>query len=207
MTLRYAHLAPAHKVKAVDILNAAINGKQTAQWVHKKEVASPWPWLTTSWFLLVELNGIELVVGRNRPSACRSDRSHHLRRWIKLVELNGIEPSASWMPFKRSPSWATAPPDLKSIKIPKRILIPQRELLTHHKVFERFQPTACRFDRSPSWATAPLWNFLTWRKRDCQFNFFLILCNTSPSPLMPACVKPLRRRQGRGFGWGWRGIF
>ncbi len=31
MTLRYAHLAPAHKVKAVDILNAAINGKQTAQ--------------------------------------------------------------------------------------------------------------------------------------------------------------------------------
>jgi integrase len=40
MTLRYAHLAPTHKVKAVDILDAAINEKQTAQKVHKKEVAS-----------------------------------------------------------------------------------------------------------------------------------------------------------------------
>lgn len=28
MTLRYAHLAPAHKVKAVDMLDAAINGKK-----------------------------------------------------------------------------------------------------------------------------------------------------------------------------------
>jgi site-specific recombinase XerD len=27
MTLRYSHLAPSHKVKAVDILDAAINGK------------------------------------------------------------------------------------------------------------------------------------------------------------------------------------
>jgi site-specific recombinase XerD len=27
MTLRYAHLAPAHKVKAVDILDTALNGK------------------------------------------------------------------------------------------------------------------------------------------------------------------------------------
>src|SRR3990170_1259560 len=31
MTLRYAHLAPAHKVKAVDILDNAINGKPTIQ--------------------------------------------------------------------------------------------------------------------------------------------------------------------------------
>jgi hypothetical protein len=26
-----------------------------------------------------------------------------------LVELDGIEPTASWMPFMRSPNWATAP--------------------------------------------------------------------------------------------------
>ena len=26
-----------------------------------------------------------------------------------LVELRGIEPRTSWMPFKRSPSWAIAP--------------------------------------------------------------------------------------------------
>ena len=29
MTLRYAHLAPAHKVKAVDILDRKINGKKS----------------------------------------------------------------------------------------------------------------------------------------------------------------------------------
>ena len=28
MTLRYSHLAPAHKVKAVDILDNTINGKK-----------------------------------------------------------------------------------------------------------------------------------------------------------------------------------
>ena len=28
MTLRYAHLAPAHKVKAVDILDSTINGEK-----------------------------------------------------------------------------------------------------------------------------------------------------------------------------------
>jgi integrase len=31
MTLRYAHLAPSHKVKAVDLLDSAINGKSTIQ--------------------------------------------------------------------------------------------------------------------------------------------------------------------------------
>jgi integrase len=40
MTLRYAHLAPSHKVKAVDILDSALNEKSTAQLEHKKEVAS-----------------------------------------------------------------------------------------------------------------------------------------------------------------------
>ncbi len=40
MTLRYAHLAPSHKVKAVDILDATINDKPSAQLVHKKEVVS-----------------------------------------------------------------------------------------------------------------------------------------------------------------------
>ena len=41
MTLRYAHLAPSHKVKAVDILDATINENRTAQLVHKKGVESP----------------------------------------------------------------------------------------------------------------------------------------------------------------------
>lgn len=31
MTLRYAHLAPAHKVKAVDLLDSALNSKPTIQ--------------------------------------------------------------------------------------------------------------------------------------------------------------------------------
>jgi integrase len=40
MTLRYSHLAPSHKVKAVDILDSVLNEKSTAQKLHKKEVAS-----------------------------------------------------------------------------------------------------------------------------------------------------------------------
>jgi integrase len=31
MTLRYAHLAPSHKVKAVNILDNALNGKTVAK--------------------------------------------------------------------------------------------------------------------------------------------------------------------------------
>jgi integrase len=31
MTLRYSHLAPSHMVKAVDVLDNAINGKSTIQ--------------------------------------------------------------------------------------------------------------------------------------------------------------------------------
>jgi len=41
MTLRYSHLAPAHKVKAVDILDNALNGKPTIQKLYspaKKEL-------------------------------------------------------------------------------------------------------------------------------------------------------------------------
>jgi site-specific recombinase XerD len=34
MTLRYAHLAPSHKVKALDILDSNINENSTAQKVH-----------------------------------------------------------------------------------------------------------------------------------------------------------------------------
>lgn len=42
MTLRYSHLAPAHMVKAVDMLDMTLTGKPTAQLLHsaiKKEVA------------------------------------------------------------------------------------------------------------------------------------------------------------------------
>jgi integrase len=40
MTLRYAHLAPAHKVKAVDILDQALNNSPTSQLLHKNERAA-----------------------------------------------------------------------------------------------------------------------------------------------------------------------
>ncbi len=38
MTLRYAHLAPSHKVRAVEMLDSTINDKSTAQLLHKKGV-------------------------------------------------------------------------------------------------------------------------------------------------------------------------
>jgi hypothetical protein len=40
MTLRYAHLAPSHKVKAVDILDGVINENSTIQKLYKKEGAA-----------------------------------------------------------------------------------------------------------------------------------------------------------------------
>jgi len=40
MTLRYAHLAPSHKVKAVDILDNTLNGMSTAQKLHNFAVSS-----------------------------------------------------------------------------------------------------------------------------------------------------------------------
>ena len=40
MTLRYAHLAPSHKIKAVDLLNETLTGKSTAQLLHNKGVTS-----------------------------------------------------------------------------------------------------------------------------------------------------------------------
>jgi len=39
MTLRYSHLAPAHKVKAVHILDNTINGKSTIQKLYNLEIA------------------------------------------------------------------------------------------------------------------------------------------------------------------------
>lgn len=38
MTLRYAHLAPSHKVNAVNVLDGALNGTSTAQKVHNSAV-------------------------------------------------------------------------------------------------------------------------------------------------------------------------
>ena len=36
MTLRYAHLAPSHKVKAVDLLDSTINGESTIQLLYNR---------------------------------------------------------------------------------------------------------------------------------------------------------------------------
>ena len=40
MTMRYAHLAPSHKVKAVDVLDETLNDKSTAQLLHNKGATS-----------------------------------------------------------------------------------------------------------------------------------------------------------------------
>lgn len=40
MTLRYAHLAPSHMVKAVEILDNTLTGESTIQKLYKKEVVS-----------------------------------------------------------------------------------------------------------------------------------------------------------------------
>lgn len=37
MTMRYAHLSPSHKVKALEMLDSALNEKSTAQKVHNLE--------------------------------------------------------------------------------------------------------------------------------------------------------------------------
>ena len=42
MTLRYAHLAPSHKVKAVDLLDNTLNDAPSAQKEHKEEAVSQW---------------------------------------------------------------------------------------------------------------------------------------------------------------------
>ena len=38
MTLRYAHLAPSHKVKAMEILDNAISGKPSIQKIDKQAI-------------------------------------------------------------------------------------------------------------------------------------------------------------------------
>ena len=43
MTLRYAHLAPSHKVKAMEVLNETLTGTPTSQKLHKKRVATSIP--------------------------------------------------------------------------------------------------------------------------------------------------------------------
>ena len=40
MTLRYAHLAPTHKVRALDLLDETLSGRPSAQLLHKKGVTS-----------------------------------------------------------------------------------------------------------------------------------------------------------------------
>lgn len=40
MTLRYAHLAPEHMVKAVDILDTTLNGKPTAHLLHSRQLVA-----------------------------------------------------------------------------------------------------------------------------------------------------------------------
>jgi len=38
MTLRYAHLAPSHKVRVVDILDSTLSGKSTIQKLYNRAV-------------------------------------------------------------------------------------------------------------------------------------------------------------------------
>ena len=43
MTLRYAHLAPSHKVKAVDVLDNALTGKAEVDESNESSVVSKLP--------------------------------------------------------------------------------------------------------------------------------------------------------------------
>ncbi len=56
MTLRYAHLAPSHKVKALEILNETLTGQPTSQKLHKKGAASR----------LMQPQNPEIIGGGNR---------------------------------------------------------------------------------------------------------------------------------------------
>jgi integrase len=56
MTLRYAHLAPSHKVKAMELLNETLTGTPTSQKLHKKRVATSTP----------EVQPVDLFGGGNR---------------------------------------------------------------------------------------------------------------------------------------------
>ena len=56
MTLRYAHLAPSHKVKAMEMLNETLTGTPTSQKLHKKRVATS----------ITEVQPIDLFGGGNR---------------------------------------------------------------------------------------------------------------------------------------------
>ena len=47
--------------------------------------------------------------GITRRIFIQKQKSRFCNRLMKLVELSGIEPLTSWMPFKRSPSWAITP--------------------------------------------------------------------------------------------------
>ena len=42
MTLRYSHLAPSHKVKAVDILDNTLNDRPTIQKLYNRQVVNQW---------------------------------------------------------------------------------------------------------------------------------------------------------------------
>ena len=69
MTLRYSHLAPSHKAKAVDILDSTINGRSPAQLLHdpmKNEKGVNRKWLTP-WFHMVGDAGFEPAT----PAVCR----------------------------------------------------------------------------------------------------------------------------------------
>lgn len=44
MTLRYAHLAPAHKLKAVEILDNTLTGKPTIQKLYNQAEGGVFQW-------------------------------------------------------------------------------------------------------------------------------------------------------------------
>lgn len=44
MTLRYAHLAPAHKLKAVEILDKTLTGQPTIQKLYNQAVGGGFQW-------------------------------------------------------------------------------------------------------------------------------------------------------------------
>ena len=82
MTLRYAHLAPSHRVKAVDVLDTACLMGRLAQWVNVSLIRT-----------------IQNLYNWQEISRMK------LRKWlIYMVGTRGIEPLTSSVSRKRSPT-------------------------------------------------------------------------------------------------------
>ena len=92
-----------------------------------------------------------------------------LTLWSVLVEISGIEPLTSWMPFKRSPSWAIAPHLSKAAmkqSVVLEVISVRAILLRPQKAFFASLVRKIFVMQGPSWKTN---FFLAYLLRSCCF--------------------------------------